>query len=45
MNLFANRNRLTDLENEIIVTGAQQGDWWGGGIDWRLKLNMYTLLI
>ena len=34
------RNRLTDLENELMVT---RGDGWGGGIDWEFWIDMYTL--
>ena len=25
MNLFTNRNRLTDLENKLMVTGGMEG--------------------
>ena len=32
-----NRNRLTVLENKLMVTG-------GVGIDWEFGINMYTLL-
>ena len=35
------RNRLTDLENELMVTRGQE---WGEGIFRELGINMYTLL-
>ena len=37
-----NRNRLTDLENEFMVTRGKGG--WGRGIDWEFGIDMYTLL-
>jgi len=36
-----NRNRLTDLENEFVVTRGE-GQW--GGKDWEFGTDMYTLL-
>ena len=36
-----NRNRLTDLENELMVTS---GEGWGGGIDRECGIDMYILL-
>ena len=36
-----NRNRLTDLENELMVT-REEG--WRGGIDGEFGIDMYTLL-
>ena len=36
-----NRNRPTDLENELMVT---RGEGWGRGIDWEFGIDMYTLL-
>ena len=41
MNLLQNRNRLTDLENELMVT---RGEGWEGGIDREFGIDMYTLL-
>ena len=38
---FQNRKRLTDSENEFMVT---RGMGWGRGIDWELGVDMYTLL-
>ena len=36
-----NRNRLTDFENELLVTKGQQ---WGVEITWEFGINIYTLL-
>ena len=36
-----NRNRLTDLENKLMVT---KGEGWGEGIDWGFGTDTYTLL-
>ena len=36
-----NRNRLTDFENELIVTRWER---LGSGIDWEVGIDMYTLL-
>ena len=35
------RNRLTDLENELMVTS---GGRVGGGIDWEIGTDTYTIL-
>ena len=35
-----NRNRLTDLENELMVTGVRVE----GGINWVIGIDIYTLL-
>ena len=40
MNKFS-RNRLTDLEKELMVTSGEE---CGGGIDWEFGIDMYTLL-
>ena len=39
MNLFTNRNRLTDRENKLMVT-----KWEGGQINQEFGINRYTLL-
>ena len=31
-----NRNRLTDIENALMVT---RGEGWGGGIDWEFGID------
>ena len=36
-----NRNRVTDVENKIMVTRGERG---GGGINWEFGIDMYTLL-
>ena len=36
-----NRNRLTDLDNELMVT---RGEGWGEGIVREFGIDMYTLL-
>ena len=41
MNLFTNRNRLTDLENELMVA---RGERWREGIVRESGINIYTLL-
>ena len=41
MNLFTNRNRLTDIENKLMVT---KGEMWRGGINQELGIKIYTLL-
>ena len=38
--VLQNRNRLTDLENELTVTKGQRV----GGINWGFEINRYTLL-
>ena len=35
-----NRNRLTGIENKLIVTKGEEG----GGINWEYGINIYTLL-
>ena len=35
-----NRNRLTDIENKLMVTKGESG----GGINWEFGINCYTLL-
>ena len=32
MNLFTNRNRLTDMENRLVVANMEGGDWDGVGV-------------
>ena len=41
MNLFPNRNRLTDIENKLMVT---KGEREGGGINQEYGINRYKLL-
>ena len=41
MNYPQNRNRLTDLENKLMVT---KGERRGQGINWEFGINIYTLL-
>ena len=36
-----NRNRLTDIENKLMVT---KGERWWGGINEEFGINTYTLL-
>ena len=36
MNLLTNRNKLTDIENKLMVT---KGERWGGGIIRSLRLK------
>ena len=36
-----NRNRLTDIENKLMVT---KGETLGEGINQELGMNIYTLL-
>lgn len=42
MNLFPNRNSVTDIENTY---GYQEGDWQGreGGINWEIVTDIYIL--
>ena len=40
MNL-ENRNRLTDIENKLMVT---KGKNWAGGMDWEHAIGICTLL-
>ena len=37
-----NRNRVTDVENKLMVTRGEAG-WWGG-IHWEIGIDTYTLL-
>ena len=39
--IYKNRNRLTDIENKLMVT---RGERDGGGINWEFGINRYTLL-
>ena len=41
MNLFTNRNRLTDIENKLMVT---KGEMWRGGVNQELGINIHTPL-
>ena len=41
MNL-QNRNRVTDVENKLMVTG--DGGKGRGGINWEIGIDIYTLL-
>ena len=43
MNSLQNRNRLADLEKELMGTGVGRKGWWGG-IDWEFGIDMCTLL-
>ena len=40
MNLFTKQNRVTDVENKLMVT---RGKSWGG-INWEIGIYTYTLL-
>ena len=41
MNLFTKkRNRVTDVENKVMITGGKGG----GGINWEIWTDLYTLL-
>ena len=35
-----NRNRLTDLENELMVTRGEGG---GGGTDWEFGIDIFKI--
>ena len=35
-----NRNRVTDIENKLMVTKGESG----GGISWDIGIDIYTLL-
>ena len=35
-----NRNRVTDVENKLMVTKGERG----GGINWEIGIDTYTLL-
>ena len=39
MDLFTNRNRLTDLESKLMVTKGERGK----GINWEKGINRYKL--
>ena len=41
MNLFTEQNGVTDVENKLTVTRGGAG---GGGINWELGIDIYTLL-
>ena len=36
------RNRDTDIENKYMDT---KGKRWGGGVNWEIGIDIYTLLI
>ena len=38
--IFANRNRVTDMKNKLIVTMGERK----GGINWEIGIDIYTLL-
>ena len=40
--IYKTETDLTDLENELMVTGGRGGG--GGGIDWEFVIDVYTLL-
>ena len=40
MNLFTKQNRLTDMENKLMVIKEERGR----GINWEFGVNRYTLL-
>ena len=37
--IFANRNRVTDMKNKLIVTMGERE----GGINWEIGIDLYTL--
>ena len=37
---YKNRSRVTDVENKLLVT-REQG---GGGINWEIRIDIYTRL-
>ena len=39
--MVQNRNRVTDVENKLMVTKGERG---GGGINREIGIDMYTLL-
>ena len=41
MNLFTNRNRLTDMENKLKIVKGEMGM---GGKNWEFGINRYTLI-
>ena len=40
MNLFAKRNRDTDVENKLMDTKGGKGD----RMNWEIEIDIYTLL-
>ena len=40
------RNRDTDVENKPMDTkeGKRGGGWGGGGINWEIEFDIYTLI-
>ena len=38
-NDIQNRNRVTNVENKLMVTRR-----WGGGINWEIGMDIYILL-
>ena len=38
--IFANRNRVTDVKNKLIVTMGERE----GGIHWEIGIDLFTLL-
>ena len=38
MNFLQNRNKVTDVENKLMVTGGK-----GGRINWKIGIDIYTL--
>ena len=38
--IHKNRNRVTDVENKLMVTRG----WVEGGINWETGIDLYTLL-
>ena len=38
--IFANRNRVTDVKNKLIVTMGERK----GGIHWEIGIDLFTLL-
>jgi len=41
MNYLQNRNRVTDVENKLMVTRRGKE---GGGINWGIGIDIYTIL-
>ena len=35
-----NRNRVTDVENKLMVSRGE----WGGGTNWEIGIEIYTFL-
>ena len=40
---FQNKNRVTDVEKKLMVTGAGKAGG-GGWINWEIGIDIYTLL-